>query len=279
MIAQITVLVLGAGYTGSRVARQLAAQGVRVVETHRVSGSEGGEQGRSLAFSWPDQLSLNQMSGDLHVLHSIPLVSRDGQLYDPTPGILCALPQLPRRLVYLSTTGVYGRQLDVDERSAVAPEMPRETLRVVAERAVQAFCANSLILRPAAIYGPDRGAHVSMQRGEFKIAGNGSNYVSRIHVEDLAAITAAALLSEVTGSFPVADDLPATAFEIAEFCSELLGVPMAASVPVERLPETRRANRRVDGSAIRRLLGVELRYPTYREGIRAAVLDPPPASI
>jgi nucleoside-diphosphate-sugar epimerase len=89
--------------------------------------------------------------------------------------------------------------------------------------------------------------------------------VSRIHVEDLATHVEAALLSDVTGAWPVADEEPCTSREIAEYCARLLNRPL----PPPR--ETRiHSNRRVDGSAIRRALGITLQYPSYRVGIPAS---------
>ena len=86
--------------------------------------------------------------------------------------------------------------------------------------------------------------------------------MSRIHVDDLATHVEAALLSDVTGAYPVADEEPCTPRELAAFCSQILGKPIE--------PRPARSNRRVDGSAIRRALGVTLQYPTYREGYAAA---------
>jgi nucleoside-diphosphate-sugar epimerase len=128
-----------------------------------------------------------------------------------------------------------------------------------------------LVLRPAAIYGPGRGAHVAMREGRYKLVGDGSSYISRIYVEDLAAIVRAALESDLTGAYPVADDQPCSQREMAEYIAELTGLPVPPSAPAEEADETRRGDRRVDGRAIRRLLGVELRYPSYREGIAAAL--------
>ena len=114
--------------------------------------------------------------------------------------------------------------------------------------------------------------HVEKRKARFlKLVGDGSNYVSRIHVDDLAAITAAAALSSLTGAYPVADDGPSTSREIAEYCAELLGLPPPVSVGRGEVSETRRSNRQVDGRTIRRLLGIELRYPSYREGIPASL--------
>ena len=103
------------------------------------------------------------------------------------------------------------------------------------------------------------------------MGGAGSNYVSRIHVEDLATHCEAALFSDLSGAWPVADEYPCTTLEIAEFCAERYGYAMPPSVHPAALHHTRQANRRVDGSAIRRLLGITLAYPSFREGIPASM--------
>jgi nucleoside-diphosphate-sugar epimerase len=110
-----------------------------------------------------------------------------------------------------------------------------------------------------------------MMQGRFQLAGEGRNYVSRIHVEDLASHIEAALESEMTGAWPVADELASTSREIAEFCAGLLGVALPEGVDPALLPHTRRGNRRVDGSAIRNLLRIRLKYPTYLQGVPASV--------
>ncbi len=174
----------------------------------------------------------------------------------------------PARVVYLSTTGVYGSAREVDETTAVDPSAPRTQFRVEAEAAVSAGPWSALILRPAAIYGPGRGVHISMAEGKWLIPGDGSGYVSRIHVEDLARISAAALLSpEIQGAYPVADEEPSTSLEITRFCSALLGRPMPGFVAAADVHHTRRSDRRVNGQAICRVLGIELLYPSYRFGI------------
>ena len=76
---------------------------------------------------------------------------------------------------------------------------------------------------------------------------------------------------DLHGVFPVADRLPAPSGEVAQFCATLLGLPLPPTVPDERLSSTRRSDRRVDGGAVLDRLGIDLRYPTYREGIPASV--------
>lgn len=264
-------LILGCGFTGSRVARLLAERGERVIVTTRTGRSEvAGVENVRLDSADPETLRAlyERVPGGVRVLHSVPLAEGPS---DPTPELLTALYGKPQRMVYLSTTGVYGATRDVDEKTRPAPRTPRERLRVQAETAVAFAVRSSMILRPAAIYGPFRGVHASVREGKFRLWGDGSNYVSRIHVDDLAALALAALDSEATGAWPVADERPCESREIAEYCARLFSVPLPEPAPAALLSETRRANRRVDGRAVCRVLGLTLRYPAYIAGIEACL--------
>lgn len=247
------ILIVGAGYTGSRVAEILRAGGHRVVTTRRSGGD--------IDLTLPDTAPLASLTGNgWRVLWSAPAIDGIG-----------VLEGRAARVLYLSTTGVYGNQKTVDHASEPSPASERTQERLAAERVVQAGNWSSCILRPAAIYGPGRGAHESIRQGRWRIAGDGSSYTSRIHVDDLAAISAAALLGEIEGSWPVADDEPCTNLAITQFCCDLLGVPLPPAAAEADLDETRRADRRVDGRAIRQELGITLQYPSFREGIPASL--------
>jgi nucleoside-diphosphate-sugar epimerase len=268
-------VILGCGYTGRRVARRLAGNGFPVLATTR-DASRLRLPGASVAELDLDRPeTITALEGLLQpgagVLYSIPPARHGDQWLPTVPAVEPVLRQRAARVVYLSTTSVYGATRDVDGRTPPDPRIGRELVRLEEESRVLNGAWTSLILRVAAIYGPGRGIHVSMRRGSHKLWGDGGNYVSRIHVDDLAAICEAALASDLTGCFPVADDEPCTAVEIASYCAKLLRVPMPAfsrELPDE---DTRRADRRVDGSAIRKALGIELRYPSYRVGIPACL--------
>ncbi len=258
-------LILGAGFTGGRVASLLRARGLDVQVTNRATFDVSARSFQPVAAV---------ITPETVVLHSIPTIRTEQGLWDPTPWIVQSMsPHPPVRVIYLSTTGVYGAQHQVNEATAPAPRTERELLRVAAEQAVASGPWQSLILRPAAIYGPGRGVHAAMRAGTFVLADGGNNFVSRIQVDDLARHAEAAMLSDVTGAFPVADEQPCSSREAAAFCAELLGLPLPPAAPLETLSETRRADRRVDGSAIRRLLGISLRYPSYRTGFPACVAE------
>lgn len=272
------IWILGAGYTGARVARLLLAAGQEVHATARDPArlaDLAAAGARVHPLDVDDAVGVARTLASLHrgarVLHSVPSLERDGEPFDPTPVLVAALGDRPVRLVLFSTTGVYGEVREVDERTEPAPVTPRQRVRFAAERAVAACSCPTLVLRPAAIYGPGRGVHASLRAGRYRLVGAGDNFGSRIHVDDLAALAVAALRSDLAGAYPVADLAPARARDVAEFASALLGLPRPPSVPPEAVDETLRADRRVDGRAVFDALGVTLRYPSYREGIPAAL--------
>ena len=149
-----TFLILGCGSTGARVAARLIARGKHVVAASRDPDKlkHLGVEAISLAAAAP-------FTAGARVLHSLP-VPYARQIVGAA------------RLVYLSTTGVYGDRPDVNEFTPAAPRNAREQGRVDEERGVAAACANHLILRPAAIYGPGRGVHVSLREGKHRYWGD-----------------------------------------------------------------------------------------------------------
>jgi nucleoside-diphosphate-sugar epimerase len=271
------VLILGCGFTGSRVAAALLRSGVEATGTSRNPNRLASLRDRGLRV-----LSLD-LEADPHdentifvenwdaIVYSIPTLRRPDGLWEPATALL---PRLARRIprgIYLSTTGVYGRQSLIDASTEPQPKSDREMRRFEAENACLQSFAQPLVLRPAAIYGPGRGVHASLREGRYRLRGDGINYISRIHVDDLAAHVLAALTCNLSGAWPVADELPCTQREMAAFCANLLSLPLPEAVADEKVAETLRANRRVDGSAVRNMLGISLRYPSYRQGVPACL--------
>ncbi len=253
----LDILILGCGYTGQRVAKRFLTMGAHVTATTRNPPRLAGLGAEIIGMG---DLPKHVRPGML-VLHSIPP--------DGPAGLLDQLRNRARRLVYLSSTAVYGAASLVNESTPADESTERARARLEAERAIAAGPWSSLILRPAAIYGPGRGVQESIQRGEHSLS---DRFVSRIHVDDLAAHAEAALLSTISGAYPVADEEPCTSRDIAEFCAQLLNVPVTGTrhERPDRMPRFAN-NRRVDGSAIRNALGIKLTYPSYRVGVPAAL--------
>ena len=278
MLPPPPLLLLGCGYTLSRVAQLALAEGRSVIATAREparlrSLADAGATVLRLDVDEPATLAAaaEAVPSGVQAVHSVPVLRTERGLVDPTPRLLRALAGKIARLAYISSTGVYGKQADVDETTPTAPATPLQQLRVDAEDAVRSTVSSSVVLRPAAIYGPGRGVHVMLRAGRYRLAGDGSNVVSRIHVADLADIVYAAVNADVETAWPVADDDPATAAEVARFVTDLLGLPAPSRVSMDDVHETMRFTRRVDGRALRDRLGVKLRYPSFREGIPAAI--------
>ena len=139
---------------------------------------------------------------------------------------------------------------------------------MLAERALP---ANAIALRAAGIYGPGRGLVDRLRARTYRIVGDGSAHVSRIHVDDLVTIILAAAGSTATGAFNCADDDPAAIGELADSLAATLGVPPPPRVPIESVTAEVAgmlgADRRISNARMKRELGVTLTHPSVRGGV------------
>jgi nucleoside-diphosphate-sugar epimerase len=136
---------------------------------------------------------------------------------------------------------------------------------------------------PGQIYGPG-GMFLEMysrlKSGKFGIVGKGDNHVPRIHVEDCAEAFALAIdKMPVNESFIVADDTPCTVREFTEFMAACAGMSKPRTIPKilarivmgKLLLETMEMDCIVSNDKMKQVLGIELKYPSYREGLPAAI--------
>jgi nucleoside-diphosphate-sugar epimerase len=105
---------------------------------------------------------------------------------------------------------------------------------------------------------------------------------SRIHVEDIASVLEASMAQPRAGAiYNVADDEPAAPDEVVAYAAKMIGIPPPPEVAFEEADLTPMArsfyegSRRIGNARIKSELGVKLRYPTYREGLKS--LLPPTA--
>jgi nucleoside-diphosphate-sugar epimerase len=217
-----------------------------------------------------------------HVLVSIP----PGETGDP---VLAACSEALaagrnlRSVVYLSTIGVYGDKGGgwVDEETPPEPASDRSRWRVAAEQAWQRFGARHgvaiAVLRLAGIYGPGQNALVALARGKARRIAKPGQVFNRIHVSDIAQAIDAAFAHRSDGVFNLADDEPGPAADPILFAAELLGREPPAEIPIDQAAASMspmglsfwQECRRVRNGKLKRELGVTLRYPTYREGLKA----------
>jgi len=148
-----------------------------------------------------DRVSLSRIVGLADaVLHFAPPPAQ-GKGDPRTRNLLAALSRgtLPQRLVYISTSGVYGDCGGefIDETHRLNPQTPRAQRRVAAEQLIRDWAkrhsVNASILRVPGIYAADRFPLDRLQAGSPAVVANEDSYTNHIHADDLAHIALAAL--------------------------------------------------------------------------------------
>ncbi len=184
-------------------------------------------------------------------------------------------------LCYYSTVGVYGDfgGAWIDETAPLDPRNERSFWRLQAEEAWRGYAQRRgvplLILRLAGIYGPGRSALDKMRDGTARRVIKPGQVFNRIHVDDIARVTALAAEQNLGGTFNLADDEPAPPQDLITYAAGLLGLeppPEVAFETAEFTPMQRSFyadNKRVSNAAIKAALGIGLAYPDYRAGLDA----------
>lgn len=187
-----------------------------------------------------------------------------------------------RWIGYLSTVGVYGDHGGgwVDEDTPARPTNPRSRERLAAEgewlKLGERSAVPVQIFRISGIYGPGRSAFDRLSAPDAKRVVKPGQVFNRIHVADIAAVLEASLLRPRAGAiYNLADDEPAPPQDVLAYAAALAGLEPPPLVPLEAAGLSPMAlsfyaeNKRVRNGRIKEELGVELAFPTYREGLRA----------
>lgn len=225
--------------------------------------------------------SLRRLAGIAeYVLHCAPPPGQGDD--DPrTRRLLAALTRrgsLPRRISYISTTGVYGDcgGAWLDESRPARPVSPRGRRRVAAEARLRRFGAASgcrvAILRAPGIY--DSAARLPVERlrrGDPVLSPEDDVFTNHIHADDLARLLALALFrGRPNRTYNASDDSELKMGDYFDQVADALGLPRPPRVSRaeagSRLsPQTlsfMSESRRLDNRRIKRELRVQLRYPT-----------------
>jgi len=257
------------------IARRAAPRLERRYEIARLSRAYGCDLDR------PDTLKIE---GGHALLHCAP-PPNDGETDTRTANLLAALEKariLPARVVYVSTSGVYGdcRGERVDESRALAPQTPRAWRRVDAERRLAQWCglrnAALTVLRVPGIYAHDRLPLERLRQGTPVLRDEDDVYTNHVHAEDLASIVVRALEDAApAGTYNASDDSEIRMGDWFDLVAERAGLPRPPRIPraeaanriapdlLSFMCESRRlANRRMKEN-----LRVRLRYPTVFEGV------------
>jgi nucleoside-diphosphate-sugar epimerase len=286
----------GLGYSALALARRLQAKGWMVGgtcrdETKRAALSQAGIDAHLFDRERPLGDVAAALAGTTHLLSAVPPDGAGDPVVALHGGAIAALGPRLEWVGYLSTTGVYGDRAGgwVDETASLQPTGERGRRRCAAEAEwLNLWRRHGVpvhLFRLAAIYGPGRSALDQIRAGTARRIDKPGQIFSRIHVEDIAAVLEASMTRPHPGAaYNVCDDLPAAPEAVIAFACTLLGVvppPLTAFEIADLSPMARSFyddNKRVANTRIKQELGIHLRYPDYRAGLRAIMAGDRPAS-
>lgn len=225
------------------------------------------------------------LSGVTHLLLSVPPGPDGDIVFDIHGNDIAALPNL-EWVGYLSTTGVYGNHDGnwVDENTPPAPDTRRGEIRVIAEQEWQGLVyTHELplhIFRLSGIYGPGRSAIDAVRAGTARRIDKKDHVFNRIHIDDITQALLASMQNPKTGAiYNLSDDCPSSSCDVITFACNLLGMDPPPLIPfegAEMAPIVRsfyKDNKRVRNDKLKQDLDVTLKYPDFRAGLQACLLQ------
>jgi nucleoside-diphosphate-sugar epimerase len=279
------LFVFGLGYSARQFIELYRDRFTRIAGTVRSP-----EKAEEISAMGIDAYRFDATGHDPRILHDLAeaevlLISIPPGEIDPVldrfAEVVAAAPRL-RWVGYLSTVGVYGNANGgwVDEDTPPNPATLRSRQRIVAERQWLDLGERTAIavkvFRLAGIYGPGRNAHVKVADGTARRIVKPDQVFNRIHTADIAQVLMASIDHPGQNAiYNVADDEPGPPHDVIAYAAELLGREPPPEVPFDEAEMTPMArsfyadNKRVRNTRLKTDLGVRLRYPTYREGLRA----------
>jgi nucleoside-diphosphate-sugar epimerase len=283
------VFIVGCGDIGRRVALQYLEAGAAVSALIRSP-----EKAAAL-----EALGIRTMVADLDdpaTLTGLPTAGAILFYFAPPPGgghldprvlnfcTAIATGAEPARVIYMSTSGVYGDCGDavVTEETPANPQTARGKRRLDAETVFREWGHERgvpvIILRVTGIYGPGRLPVSQITSGQPVLDERIANLTNRIHADDLARVCLAAAERAENGDiFNVSDGHPGTMTEYFNAAADFLGLPRPRQVSREEAQQVMSPlmlsyvseSRRMDNRKMLEKLGITLRYPTLTEGIKA----------
>lgn len=285
------VLIIGCGYVGQRVARHWMSAERSVSALTRSTQNAANLSAAGITPILGDVMQPatleNLPAADL-VLYAVGFDRTAGRsqrdvYVDGLKNVLTVLRNRVGRLIYLSSTSVYGQTGGelVDEESPCDPTRENGQVCLDAERLIASQWDGSQsppfhILRLAGIYGPNRllARAAALRSGEV-LRGNPDGYLNLIHVEDIVrAVVACETHARDGRTYLISDDRPVTRREYYETLARLLDAPppQFGGGSSER-HDVDSLNKRCSNRRMHEELAVTLAYPTLETGLPAALAE------
>jgi len=284
-----TVLIIGCGDIGQRVAKLYRANNIKVIGLVQTQSSaqrleEVGIEACLHDLDGTDPLSIPALNHATVFYFAPP--PREGVQDARLRTYLQTLTadNLPKKVVLISTTAVYGDSKGewVTEQTPVDPGTDRGRRRLDAETALLDWSEKNgvavVILRVPGIYGPGRLPHARLEKGLPVLRESESGFTNRIHAGDLAIICIAAAERGQPGEvYNVSDGRPGTMTEWFNAVADHLNLPRPPQVSFDDAEKVVSAgmlsylkeSRRISNHKMIDELGVELMYPDLKEGIKS----------
>lgn len=272
------LFILGLGYSARHFVRKFGGNFSHVAGTVRDPAKRedlAEIELHGFSGSRPADVTVDRIRDADVLLISIP----PGSTGDPALAALGdVLAAGRRKVVYLSTIGVYGDHAGgwVDESTPPQSALERARMRVAAEQAWTDTAQRDVaILRLAGIYGPGRNALVTLRSGTARRIIKPGQIFNRIHVDDIASAIMAAINHNSSGIWNVCDDEPAPPQDVISYAAQLMGIapPAEEAFATAEMSAMARSfyssSARVSNTKLKHELGVTLAYPTYRHGLDA----------
>lgn len=278
-----SVLIVGLGYLGRVAAARWQECGSQVYATTRSAERAEALRGRGISpVRWDVLTGGDELPAVDIVLYCVGFDRQQAasmrEVYvGGLQRTLAALPA-PGRLLYTSSTGVYG---DCGGRWVTEADRPEPTddsgrICLEAEQLLQdgGWPFAWSILRLAGLYGPGRMLGAESVRAGQPVAAEPDTHLNLIHVADAAAaVLAAATHAEPAATYNISDGQPVTRREFYQEVARLLAAPPPTFDPTAA--RRHRGDRKVANERMRADLGVCLKFPDYRAGLRDALLAAP----
>jgi nucleoside-diphosphate-sugar epimerase len=288
----VRTVILGCGYVGIALGRQLAAAGHEVVGVRRSSAGLDAVEAAGLdavRADLTDPASLASVPDPDWAVYAASAGGRGADAARTTyvDGLRTVVETLggrvapPDRLLYTSSTGVYGDHGGdwVDESTSIEPATERQRILLAAERIALRESASrgmdGTVVRFGGLYGPDRYPLERYLEGPVT-----EGYLNSTHRDDAAGAVAHLLTKDLARDerVLVVDDEPVSKWAFADWLAAECGreppekwtvADRVAAADGEVSPRVR-ASKRCANDRLHEL-DYELRYPTLREGIRPAI--------
>ncbi len=283
------ILLLGCGYVGNRFASQCRLKGDKVLAVTRSTATfkYSSLVDDLIEFDWTDSRATLRANLQADVLvccvsHRVPEDSGVPQ-NSHREGLARVLGQLatpPKRIIYLSTTGVYAPADSgewVDECSPCSPDRPSTRNAYEAEAWLREHYPDSAVtIRPAGIYGPDRVPNCQALKAGLPIDADPTSYLNLIHVDDLATVLQHVSTEPrlVYSIYNVSDGHPVLRSDYYQFIATKVGAPapnyaLAEDTSTKRIRSRSNGNKRINTDRLRTIQSIQFQYPSYKEGLSA----------